>query len=184
MQTIDIEVSRRKFRRELDTFLSVATIQRQRGIFLLNAEFPDIILSFAATKLQPAPIVFAVRINFENYDLEAPSVHFVNPFSWENLPLAPVPLYRKVQGNQVTQLVQRDEQGLPFICIPGVREYHHHPAHTGDHWLLYKGKNGVGTLGFIIDKLYEYGISAIHSYQLNLNLPGLPIFFDPNQIPL
>lgn len=184
MQTIDIEVSRRKFRRELDTFLSVAHVQRQRGIFLLNAEFPNIILSFAATRLQPAPIVFAVCVNFENYDIEAPSVRFVNPFTWENLPQPPIPLFRKIQGPIPFHLAQKDELGLPFICLPGIREYHIHPAHTGDHWLLHRGKNGTGTLGFIIDKLYDYGISAIQSYQLTLNLLGMPIYFDPNLIPL
>ena len=184
MQTVDIEVSRQKFCRELDTFKSAEHIQRQRGIFLLNAEFPNIILSFAATKLHPAPIVFAVRINFDNYDIEAPSVGFINPFTWDNISQAPVPMFRRIAGALPAQLAQKDEQGLPFICIPGIREYHLHPAHTGDHWLLHRGKNGIGSLGFIIDKLYDYGISAITNYQLTINTPGLPVFYDPNSIPL
>jgi hypothetical protein len=30
-----------------------------------------------------------------------------------------------------------------FFCMRGVREYHEHPEHTGDQWLLYRGSINV-----------------------------------------
>jgi hypothetical protein len=26
----------------------------------------------------------------------------------------------------------------PFLCLRGIREYHEHPQHSGDEWLLYR----------------------------------------------
>src|SRR3990170_4344879 len=164
MQIIDEVVSREKFLFEIDTFKKIADTQSKRGVLMLKAEFPNVVIAFAATRLKPSPIVFAVRINFNNYDLEAPSVRFIDPFTGENL-LQPPPMLRKVtlkdKPSEIQALSMKDTIGLPFICIPGIREYHIHPAHTGDFWLLHRKKGGEGTLGFIIDKLYEYGISAI-----------------------
>lgn len=187
MQKIDTAISLRKFLREIDIYKKGAAFQMQRGIFLLQAEFPNAILSFSAPKLLPPPIVFAVRINFNNYDFEPPSVVFIDPFTHQILPLAPVPMQRKVGGTpeqpQLHQLVQKDDTGLPFICIPGIREYHNHPAHTGDQWLRYRGESGIGTLGFIVDQLYAYGIAGLHAYSLNINIPRVGITYDAKLIP-
>lgn len=49
---------------------------------------------------------------------------------------------------------------VPFICLPGIREYHDNPAHTGDSWLLHRGR-GEGTLHFILEQLYKYGVRPL-----------------------
>ena len=49
---------------------------------------------------------------------------------------------------------------IPFICLPGIREYHNNPAHTGDSWLLHRGR-GAGSLHFILDQLYKYGVQPL-----------------------
>lgn len=191
MQTIDISVSQAKFKAELEKYYSAESTHSNRGILLLHAEFPNIILAFTARKLCPVPIVFAVRINFDNYDLHPLSVRFIDPFTRENLINSPVPLLRKIiypdKEPELHLLAQKDLTGLPFICLPGIREYHVHPAHTGNFWLLYRNKSGEGSLGFIIDKLYEYGISGISNYQiqaqLQIQVPHSQIFYDPNNIP-
>jgi hypothetical protein len=66
---------------------------------------------------------------------------------------------------------QPDE--IPFLCIPGVREYHQHPAHTGNSWLLHRG-TGEGTLFFIVDQLWKYGVQGVASYncQLAISING------------
>jgi hypothetical protein len=63
---------------------------------------------------------------------------------------------------------------LPFLCLPGVREYHEHPAHSNDPWLGYRN-SGEGTLGFLIDQLHLYGSNPISSYcpqNYNIQQPG------------
>ncbi|MBN8675445.1 MAG: hypothetical protein J0L56_15045 [Chitinophagales bacterium] len=189
MQTIDSAVSKEKFDTEVSVFLANEAMHRKRGILLLKHEFPDVIFIFSAVNLKPASIVFAVKINFNDYDLSAPSVRFIDPFTWEPMIVAPVLLYRKIvypdKPAEIQHLTQKDTNGLPFICIPGIREYHEHPAHTGDSWLLHRNKCGEGTLGFIVEKLFDYGISAINSYQFQIQLqaPQALVGVDLNLIP-
>lgn len=180
MQTIDPEISKSKFDYELQTFLKVQDTQRQRGILLLKAGFPNAYFAFGVPGLNPCPIIFAVKINFDNYDLEPLSVQFIHPFTFEPLKLLDVSthFYRNIgqDGSPTLQALLQEEpspESLPFLCIPGVREYHNHPAHTGDSWLLHRKVAGEGSLGFIIEKLFHYGISSINSYQMNIQLPPL-----------
>jgi hypothetical protein len=56
---------------------------------------------------------------------------------------------------------------IPFPCLPGVREYHEHPGHSGDPWLLHRG-GGEGTLYFLLEKLYQYGVAPISTYHVQL----------------
>lgn len=55
----------------------------------------------------------------------------------------------------------------PFICMPGIREYHNTPAHTGDIWLRHRGK-GEGTLEFLLNKLLRYGVEPLTGFQIAL----------------
>ena len=52
------------------------------------------------------------------------------------------------------------EEEVPFLCLPGVREYHENPAHTGDSWLLHR-RTGAGTLYFILDQIDRYGVQPV-----------------------
>jgi hypothetical protein len=187
MQVIDPVVSTRKFEDALQIFRNGERLQRSRGIFLMQAYFPDMIFLFAVPHLRPQPILFAVRINFYNYDLEPLSVRFVDPLTWEDLLLSPVPLCRKInhpdRQPEFPALVQKEPNGLPFICVPGIREYHTHPAHTDDPWLGHRNVAGEGTLGFILDKLFEYGISPVANYQVQWQSPIMTINYDMNLIP-
>lgn len=173
MQTIDPYISKSKFDDELQNFLAAQDTQRQRGILLLKKEFPNAYFAFGVPGLNPCPIIFAVKINFENYDLEPLSVQFIHPFTFRPLKLQEVATHfnRNVgqEGIVMLQPLLQEEpspQSLPFLCIPGVREYHDHPAHSGDSWLLHRKNGGEGSLGFVIEKLFDYGISAINSFQL------------------
>lgn len=173
MQTIDPEISKSKFNSEIDAFLKARDIQRERGIILLEKEFPNAFFAFGSPNLNPCPIIFAVKINFDNYDLEPLSVQFIHPFTFRPLRLQDVATHfnRNIgpEGAIVLQALLQEEpspESLPFLCIPGIREYHNHPAHSGDTWLLHRKNAGEGSLGFVIEKLFDYGISAINSYQL------------------
>jgi len=85
MQFVDPEVSKRKFEQEMSLFEDIVEAQRRRGVILLASEFPNAYFGFLATSLSPAPLVFAVRFNFDNYDVNPISVRFVDPFSFETL---------------------------------------------------------------------------------------------------
>jgi hypothetical protein len=186
MQVVDPIVSRRKFADELEQFRGANRVQRGRGIFLLQAVFPDMDFLFTIPQLSPLTVLFSVRINFDNYDLEPLSVRFTHPLTGEYLLLASVPLYRKIEHPdrppELQPLVQKDATGLPFICMPGIREYHAHPAHTGDAWLRHRGIAGEGTLGFVLDKLYDYGIVPVTAFQGMFQAPALSISLDLNLI--
>lgn len=207
MQIADPEVSKIKFERELNLFMSNEAYNRERGIILIRASFPDIVLAFTAANARPRTIIFCVKINFTNYDLEAPSVEFVDvlteiPVLFTDL-LSHMP--RKVAGEQqagqlghltLSKLIQAHPPHMkPFLCLPGVREYHIHPAHSNDSWLTHRGL-GEGTLGFLIDQLHKYGTDPVVGYQhqqyavhhhnglLQIQGIGIATIIDSNRIPL
>jgi hypothetical protein len=175
MQSIDPSISRQKFTAEVASFLQAEEMQRQRGILLLKQDYPDVIIAFCTPQMPIKAIAFTVRINFDNYDLVPPSIRFIDPFSWENLTDVPNHMLRKIPKGagsiELFPLAQKEPVGIPFICFPGIREYHNHPAHTGNNWLLHRKKQGVGTLGFLIEKLYQYGISSLAYYRVLIQSP-------------
>lgn len=204
-QVVDPAVSRAKFDREIAAYRQLEATYQKRGWLLLEATFPEVVVAFAATKLRPAPIVAAVVVDFTDYDLQPLSVRFVDPFTREKLvasnlafsmwrrPTMPrvepaaiaamiqqgtVPLSNLVQSNKL------DDQ--PFICLPGVREYHENPAHTGDSWLLHRG-SGEGSLAFILEKIWLYGVDPISLFQVHVQMqvqaPNIGLGSAPQDIP-
>jgi hypothetical protein len=189
LQVVDPAVSKEKFDQETKLFLHAMNIHRKRGIIVLDCSFPDIKLAFCAPHIKPSPIVFAVNINFTNYDLQPLSVKFIDPFSFTFLSQQQLvhPFGRKigiVNGQpQMQPLALGLPDGTAFICLPGIREYHDHPDHSNDPWLTHRGKGGEGTLGFIVDKLHLYGISAIKNLNLKVDFVNAGITFDGNKLP-
>jgi hypothetical protein len=170
-QVVDERVSRKKFDREVEAWRRNSTDHTRRGIFLLEAEFPKAFVAFAAPHLNPAAVIFAVELDFTNYDVWPPSVRFLNPFSRQPYrpgQLPPMVRIKQQPGSpnglpsvEVAVMHQTNApDGEAFMCMPGVREYHLHPAHNGDSWLLHRG-SGEGTLFHILDKLHEFGIAPI-----------------------
>jgi hypothetical protein len=190
-QVVDVTVSREKFDRELAQFRGLEREYRRRGWWLLEATFPTVTLALVASQLSPPPVVCGVRLDFTNYDVEPPSVRLVNPFTGEpyrarDLPTA---LLRRrvvnvalgpngpVVGQQVSAVpLMQAQHGdeVPFLCIPGVREYHAHAAHTGDAWLLHRGQ-GAGTLFHILQVIHQYGVQPIADYNVGLRVTGFQV---------
>lgn len=185
---VDPAVARAKFEREVDAYRKIAADQRQRGWLLLHAEFPEVLVAFASPQLNPPALLFGALLDFTNYDLWPPSVTIVNPFTAEPLRHRDIPpelqMMRRVPqmiavpglgqvAGQVEQplLIAHGPDEVPFVCLPGVKEYHEHPAHSGDSWLNHRG-NGEGTLFFLLEKLYRYGVEPIRGYQLGLHIAG------------
>lgn len=176
---IDPQVSKIKFEREIANYRKLGLEHAKRGWFLVDAEFPEVFVVFAASHLQPAIVTFGALINFNNYDFWPPSVKIVDPFTREPYLAAnnPFPLLRFFPNRQPESLLASDSpDSTPFFCIPGVREYHSHAAHTGDSWLLHRD-SPEGTLFFILGNLYEYGVKILRgfNFQLDVRVSGLKV---------
>lgn len=137
--------------------------------------------AFMAPRITPPVVAFGVSLDFTNYDVWPPSVQIVHPFTGEpyKIEQIPTPFPRLVtnEANQPTYvtLAQAYEPGeVPFICLPGVREYHQHPLHTGDQWLLIRN-TPAGTVSSVLEPLYEYGSSVLIAinYEVKLKFLGL-----------
>lgn len=187
-QAVDPAVSRAKFERQVANFRELEADYSRRGWFLACAEFPRAIVLLAAPQLQPTPLVTGVRFDFTDYDLHPPSVKLVNPFSGEpwSADQLPTRLMRRTEvegqvmpgvnlppGFEQAKMVQdqpliQDYPGEdPFLCIPGVREYHDHPAHSGDAWELHRS-SGAGGMIRLLEVIDTYGLRPLTAYNVQL----------------
>lgn len=179
---VDPAVSRAKFEREVARYRELEEEHTRRGWFLTKAEYPEVFVVFGAPQLRPPALVFGVLIDFTDYDLWPPSVKLVDPFTREPYKNKDLPyrllrqpampndsaLAGQIQFVQPQDLmVAHDPEDVPFLCIPGVREYHEHPAHSGDPWLLHKD-SGEGALYFLLEKIYKYGVQPIPNYGISM----------------
>jgi hypothetical protein len=60
----------------------------------------------------------------------------------------------------VAQMIQGFPGTPGFLCMPGTREYHDNPAHSGDSWMLHR-RTGEGRLYNLLDKVSRYGTEPI-----------------------
>jgi hypothetical protein len=117
--------------------LQVSLPTQQTGMILLpQPVFRDMALPSLSARAVKA------RFDLAEYDLRAPSLQFLDP--WTNEPLPYQSLLWAHDFGAVTkkpQLVMIEQHPAlkrPFLCIRGLREYHEHPQHSGDDWLLYR----------------------------------------------
>ena len=179
-QFADPAVSRRKFNREIREFRSQADEYRHRGWFLAHSRFPHALVILATAKTQPITILFGVSFDYSNYDAVPPSVRLVHPLTCEPYKLSqlPTPLLRRLPERnspgaapmelQVQPLMQaHSPDAIPFLCIAGVREYHDHPAHSGDHWELHR-TSGAGRLIRLVEIISKYGLETIAGFGVQM----------------
>ena len=185
-QFADPAVSRRKFDREIAEFRSHADEYRRRGWLLAEAEFPHALVILATAKTQPISILCGVWFDYSNYDAAPPSVRLVHPltrepYKWSEvptrLPRMPAPpgvAQALPQGVAQAQLVvpiplmqAYGDDDIPFLCLAGVREYHEHPAHSGDHWLSHR-TSGAGRLVRLLEVISKYGPETILGFEVEM----------------
>jgi hypothetical protein len=165
---VDPAVSRRKFAREVKAAREYSPFQRQ-GVWILRAEYPVVFVVLLINK--PFPVVPGVlcglHIDFSDYDVRPPSVRIVNPFdespvnfadSWKfPRAMATVDPESGQTAPEMQVLLQAFDPEKPFLCLPGVREYHESSAHTGDSWFLHRKQN---MLVHLLTILHRYGPNA------------------------
>ena len=195
-QYVDPAVSRAKFDRELNDYRAFETDYRTRGWFLMKAEWPVVAVILASSKTTPPTIVTAVQFDYTNYDAEPPSVRLIDPFSGRLLaskeiptrlprmilgPELPVPGGGKAQLNAPQDLMQaHSPEDLPFLCVPGVKEYHDHPGHSGDAWELHRSA-GEGRLVRLLEVISKYGLEPVKGFNVNLVPQVTLAFSEPPQ---
>ena len=182
-QYVDPAVSRAKFDREITDYLSFEADYRARGWFLAKAHWPVVVVILASNKTRPPAIVVAVQFDYTNYDAEPPSVRLIDPFSGRFLLRKEIPTHLprtipgpetsmpgggKVRLNQLQNLMQaHSDEELPFLCVPGVKEYHDHPGHSGDPWEIHRSA-GEGRLVRLLEVISKYGLEPVKDFTVNL----------------
>lgn len=208
------QVARAKYEREVEQFSRDGGRHRALGVLLLEAEFPTVLLGFAAPKLKPPAFIFGMLVDYTDYDLVPPSVRFVDPFTSRPLTAAELPtkMMRTVQPagaspfpfpfpqppvgpvaaldagpaggdphdgppvvappglffvEQQPLLQDYGPETLPFLCLPGVREYHQHPGHSGDAWELHR-PDGAGALARLADVVRTYAVDPVGGWSVTL----------------
>lgn len=186
MQIVDPDVSRRKFTRAIRSFRANEKLHVARGIWLMDATFPTATVGFVAVNCTPPVLVVAVRFDFTDHDVRPLSVRFVNPFDGNILTKdqlqtkmprinsgLPAEVAAAMQMGaipaQVTEMIQGYSGQPAFLCLPGIREYHDHPAHSGDHWEARRA-SGEGSMFEIIDKIWQYGSAPVNSFMPQIQL--------------
>lgn len=175
---VDPALSRAKLDSELAEWAARADCYRARGWFLIARDDLVVDIAMAApitlsSGSTPLPVMTAcIRLHYDNYDLWPPSLTFIDLFSGH--PAAPhvgahVPTETGLQNILVAGHPNTHQ---PFLCIPGVREYHSHPQHSGDDWLLHRTQ-GAGRVATICDRVWRFMVRNVLG--LRVTVQGLPL---------
>jgi hypothetical protein len=106
---------------------------------------------------------FKARFDLTDYDLRAPSLEFRDPWSDELLQYGTMFRALEFEKDRKAHVVLLDKHPLthkPFLCLRGIREYHEHPQHSGDEWLLYRTEMSLFS---IVMSLWRVSIDLPHA---------------------
>jgi hypothetical protein len=150
---VDPRVSRAKFEREVGNLLSPVVDVRSRGWIVESAVYPTLRVTFLTAHLDFPFAEFTAEMDFTNYDVVPPSVKLLHPVTLQ--PMRAFGYQLTERGVMNIVVGGHPETGLPFVCLPGVREYHTHPEHDGDSWDLYRAR-GDGRPFVVLDRLWKF----------------------------
>lgn len=186
---LDPAVSRVKFDRELARLQARTDTLESRGIVLLSSSaFPVLDLLFVPRHFLRAVVpvsqqgalflppgakaaievpslsatAFKGHFDLSNYDLEPPSLEFRD--AWTDTPLRYNTMFRALQFDKdrkghVVLLDDHPVTHKPFLCMRGIREYHEHPQHSGDEWLLYRESINMFS---VVMSLWRVSVDLVH----------------------
>ena len=152
------EVTRQKIERELMLWRENEETYHRRGWILLRYREQEVDVGFLG-KLPIGPLAVpvmaaCVRIDFTNFDLWPPSLEFIDPMTGDYAPPVVQALVETDEGPRNLIVQGHPDTNRPFFCVPGIRQYHDHPQHSGDSWLLHRD-TGAGSLATICDRVWR-----------------------------
>ena len=106
---------------------------------------------------------FKAHFDLTDYDLSAPSLEFRDPWNDSLLPYATMFRALEFEAQRKAHLVLLADHPTthkPFLCLRGIKEYHEHPQHSGDDWMLYRE---TMSLFSIVMSLWRVSIDLIHA---------------------
>jgi len=197
----DPAVVQRKVSRELQDFADQIDHYRSRGIWVIEYRFPELVVAFATPRIKAFPLVpFGVILDLSNYDVEPPSVRFVNPLTRVPLKAREIPtrlqrlkfhhalppdpvLFNPLVGQLLLNPLEVTNQELlqgwgpdddrPFVCSQGVREYHDNPGHSADSWWFHRA-TGAGSICRLLDLIARNGTEVMREpdYRVRVESAG------------
>lgn len=159
---VDPEVNRRKFKQQVDLLLMARDIyRRERGWIIEEVAYPHIFVVML-TPGHPFAL-FTVDLDFVDYNLQPPSVTFRDPVGRRPLVRNELPpaLQRVGERTISVMIASHPYTRLPFLCFPGIREYHSHPQHTNDPWDAYRYDGSTGTAFQCLDLAWRYCVRSL-----------------------
>jgi hypothetical protein len=175
----DPEVTKAKFERELLEFRANSAAARNAVLLGVNHEVPFVELAFISKVTMssgsvPLPVVVAcIRLTYDNYDLWPPSLLFIDMFTKEPVLPHTRAFLPTPDGPRDVLVNSHPKTNLPFLCLPGIREYHSHPQHSGDNWLLHRPAK-EGSLSVTADRVWR--TMSANVLGVGFSLQTLPVF--------
>ena len=175
---VDPRISREKLVREVDSW-KANSLHAERGWLLLSFDEDRLLVELAflarltiSAGSAPLPVVAcAIRLSYDNYDLWAPSLTFIDALTRQPTK-PPVRAFQPTPTGPLDVLIDaHPATSRPFLCLPGIREYHTHPQHTGDDWLLHRELK-EGSISTICDRVWRY--MARNIIGLTVQIQALP----------
>jgi hypothetical protein len=150
---VDIEVSKLKFDREKEMLLgSAKAFADANGWEIVQLEYPilSVLFTNATTKRR-----LGFRFQCDQWDDLPPSLTLFEPTSpQQELPWDKWP---KAGWNAAAS---HKNYTKPFLCLPGIREYHAHENHLTDHWENLRGKDSYA-LRYIVERVRQkFGVTS------------------------
>ena len=92
-----------------------------------------------------------LRLEAANWNEQPPAVALLNPDG--------TPWTAALPGG-VFNGSAHPTTGRPFICMRGAREYHTHPSHLNETWDNYRGQDGMGLVGILMQLTHAWRQAA------------------------
>jgi hypothetical protein len=123
---------------------------------------------------------FKARFDLTDYDERAPSLEFLDPWTDRLLPYATMFRAVEFEEQRKAHVVLLDDHPIthkPFLCLRGIREYHEHPQHSGDDWMLYRQ---TLSLFSIVISLWRVSVDINHP-QLVVQANGIQVLYNAEE---
>lgn len=142
---MDPAVSMRKFDRELRAVREDGGVTGVERWELPTSTWPEfaVVFTHPLTKRR-----VGFQFQFDDWDEVPPSLSLFDPEGGGELPWEKWPKGGWSVGNP------HPVTGKPFLCLPGIREYHTHHSHLKDLWENYLAKDSYGA-GYIIHRVWQ-----------------------------